>query len=504
MTRPSLDLHIDTLDDEGRGRATHDGTSVIVPGTAPGAHVRVHVVHRDRRGRLFGEVLERLAPGKGEREAPCHHASPTRGRCGGCPLMHLEEEAQRAFKRDLINDALAPLGQQIEDLQHLAPELGWRNRTTLLVFRTGSGTIRLGSRAPRTGEFARMRGCLVVHPALQRTADAIEDMLPGKWRGGDQHRSAQHDAASDDRDGIPAAGRPQWSPADASASPTSTSGQERSSNPGEDDTADPASRPHPLRHVSLRASMDGHVLVELVTRNRNTDIAELVTAVTALEDVAGVWTGFREADDNVLRSDETTPIVPPGLLSTTFDGRAYPLDPSTFFQLNTAVAEAMAGRLVTLLGTDPVSMAWDLYCGVGVLGHTLLQHAVTTAVVGADNVANAIDVALDVGSSLPGAARSRWLRANLDHGLPASLAQSAPPDIVILNPPRRGVASRLLEQVIAQRPTVIACMSCNPRTFARDARVLLDAGWALEHVEAWDMMPQTTHSELLGLFRRAA
>lgn len=507
----TITVDIAHLDEEARGCASFGDTTVHVPGTSPGTRADVRVQHVDRRGRIFAEVTTVHTAGPGLRQAPCHHAAPMRGPCGGCPLMHLDEAMQRAWKRDRTNAALAPLGVSVDALRTAGPALGWRNRTHLRVFRSASGALRLGSRARRTGDDAWMRGCLLVHPALQRTADAIEDLLrrgDAQVAGGGgaaprargrETRTAQGDARAQKGDARTAAA------GDARA-PGRDARDEAGARPAAGDSAGMA--PHgasadlPLRHVSLRCNAGGEVLVELVGHS-DFPPASMVQQVAALPGVVSVHGGKRDRPDNVLRSIESRHVAGSPELDASFLGRPLALGPATFAQLNTAVAEAMATRLVELVGADTgVDTAWDLYGGLGTLGHALLAAGAVRRVAGVEAVGEAVAIAMATGRGLPGGDASAWVEADLAAGVPEAVRAMGRPDLVVLNPPRRGMDAAAMKDVIASGAPRILSVSCDAGTFTHDAVLLQAAGWRLDHVEAWDMMPQTRHVELLGLFSR--
>lgn len=445
-----IELEIRAVDPLGRGLAQVGDATLMVPGAVPGARVRARVAHVGRRARVHLELESVLAEGQGGRAAPCHHAAPTRGRCGGCPLMHLEGEVQRATKRDALARALAPLGVSGVDLQSAGEALGWRNRTQLRVFRSSSGTVRLGSRAQRSGEMAWMRGCRIVLPSIRRVADALEDLLR------ERERSAP-------------------------------------------EPADPRESPGGLRFVGLRGNPQGEVLVELVAARAPERLAPLGRAVAAIPGVVSVWLGERASDDNVVHSERTSPMAGMGPLEMPFDGRMYPLSPQTFFQLNNAVAEEMVARAAALVAEGDHGVVWDLYCGVGVLGHAVLQRSSVERLVGVDAIGPSVRTAAVVGGALAARGGARWVEGDLGEGLPAALTEGPRPNVVLVNPPRRGLDAAVLEGLGAVRPERIVYMSCDPGTFARDVGRLRAAGYGLSGVEAWDMMPQTPHVELLGV-----
>jgi len=163
-----------------------------------------------------------------------------------------------------------------------------------------------------------------------------------------------------------------------------------------------------------------------------------------------------------------------------------PLGPSTFFQLNTAVAEAMYARAAAWC--EGASRVADLYAGIGGLGVTIAH--------GTGAVVHACEVhpgAIEAGSALAASVGVPWTGAVVDLEKGA-IALDAATDRIVVNPPRRGLSKRVIAAV-RERPGVpVLYMSCSPDTLARD---LAEIGRPVRRVEVWAMMPGTAHVEVL-------
>jgi len=438
--RITVDILGFSTDGLGMGRALVEDREVLVSHAAPGDRVTAVIEHVSPNQPIaWARAVMWLGRGPDHAKAPCHHAAPTRGACGGCPLMHLSPDAQRRAKLALLDGALSPLGVSLSSLRSASPTLAYRNRSNFVVERTRRGRVVLGSYAPRSHEVARMSGCPILRKPLPDVAERIALVLQTEgYPVGDEH------------DGV--------------------------------------------RYVGVRADAEGKVLVELILWRA--DVAwqqALAEAIGRLPEVVGVSVSQNVSRGNAIRVEAEQTVVGRSRLMETIAGLEVEVACGTFTQLNTSVATAMADWLVARVGSP--SLVWDLYCGVGVLGLAAIRGRQGARVFGVESVVEAVAEARMVAS------RAGLEATFLAHDLRAGLPPEVPsPDLIIANPPRRGLDPAVVDAVIAQPRATLFYMSCNPTSFATDAARLLRAGFVLAEVEAWDMLPQTAHIELMARF----
>jgi 23S rRNA (uracil1939-C5)-methyltransferase len=449
MSPPPGSLHellITDLDDEGRGVADLGGWRALVEGGATGDRVRARVEHVNRRQRVaFARAVAVLAPGPLHQRPPCHHAAPLRGRCGGCPLMHLRPEAQHALKRRALGAALAARGLEVEASWHPAPAaLGWRNRGHYIPFRNTENKVRSGSYAPRSHELAAMGGCLVVRPAVAAEAAALEALLEAQ--------------------GVPL---------------------------GE--------APEALRSFTLRSDPAGRVLVELVARAASPGwLGPLAAALMAREAVVGVSASVNEGEGNALRVGPSVWVAGQATVIEPLGDLEIALGAGSFSQLNPAVAASMAA--VAASWAPESGDVLDLYCGAGALGLRVARGRPEVRLWGAEVSAEAVALARE--NAARAGVEACFEALDLALPLPAAWPPREPA-LVLLNPPRRGLDEAVVGWLCAPaRRARLVYMSCSAASFARDAAALAGAGWRLEALEAHEMLPQTVHVELLATFTR--
>jgi 23S rRNA (uracil1939-C5)-methyltransferase len=174
-------------------------------------------------------------------------------------------------------------------------------------------------------------------------------------------------------------------------------------------------------------------------------------------------------------------------------GRAFRVSAGSFFQVNTRMAEAMVTHLLEVLPLSPEKTVLDLYCGAGlfsaffaprvaqVIGVEAAPSACEDFVVNLDEYENVSLYEGEAGMILP--------------------ALDACPDIVVVDPPRAGLEKPALDALLKLAPPVLAYVSCDPATLARDAKRLLAGGYRLEQITPFDLFPQTYHIESISIFR---
>lgn len=182
----------------------------------------------------------------------------------------------------------------------------------------------------------------------------------------------------------------------------------------------------------------------------------------------------------------------------------FQVKPQAFFQPNTMMAEKIYGQGLTLLREhfsreELAGMrAYDLYCGTGTIG-IVLSRAVQS-VVGVELNASAIESAKE-NATLNGVNNIEFFVGDVKKVL-SELETTHAADVIVVDPPRSGVEEKVVEQIVKAAPKAILYVSCNPATFARDAKLFVSHGYALTFVRAFDQFPQTAHIETVALLKK--
>jgi 23S rRNA (uracil1939-C5)-methyltransferase len=174
-------------------------------------------------------------------------------------------------------------------------------------------------------------------------------------------------------------------------------------------------------------------------------------------------------------------------------GRSFRVSPTTFFQVNFAVAEKMVEYLLEIL-PKPCGTVIDAYCGAGLFSAFLAPRC--TRLIGIEARGSACE---DFTANLDEFENVELYEDTAEHVLPALMLN---PDFVLVDPPRAGVSHSALDALIRMSPPLVAYVSCDPATLARDAKRFIEAGYKLESVRPFDMFPQTYHIESISVFMK--
>ena len=173
-------------------------------------------------------------------------------------------------------------------------------------------------------------------------------------------------------------------------------------------------------------------------------------------------------------------------------GRAFKVSAPSFFQVNTVMAEAMVQYLLDHLPIAQASTVLDIYCGVGLFSAFLAPKC--RRVIGIEASPSACaDFVLNL---------DEFENVELYEGLAEEVIPDleGKPEIVLVDPPRAGLEKNVVEGILNLKPQVIAYVSCDPSTLARDARRLIEGGYKLKQVAPFDLFPQTYHIESVSMF----
>ena len=435
-------FEIEGVDHEALGVARVDGVELKIPGTATGDKGIAREVHRSpHRPVAWCEVVKIISRGEAFRTPACPHAYPVNGRCGGCPAMHLTQAAAREMKLDLASRALSGSALDQEITWTESPlELGYRCRGQFVAASTKEG-ILLGSYAPRSHDVVSMAGC----PVLRRGID---------------------EAATVAAEELQASGVPVYP------------------------------RRGGLRHVTIRADREGRCLVDLVFFAAPSPATlDAAAALLGKGGIEGVSWSRNDDPGNAIRTAPSVLLAGKGTVIERVGEVDLEMNAETFSQLNSDTAGLMYERAARALeaGEGPL---WDLYCGVGGLGLTAARRS-GGPLFGAESLEGSVKLArLNANrASIEASFEKEDLGRRVPTGWPA-------PGRIAVNPPRRGLDAPVLECLATTPARTLAYMSCNPISFARDATSLLGSGWSLRELHAHDMLPNTTHTELLAVLRR--
>ena len=447
-----LTLRIERLSSDGSGVAhSADGEAVFVPGTAPGDEARVRIV-KDCGRYAFGILDELLTPSPDRIPVDC----PVAGPCGGCSLRHLDYAAELRAKQESVLDAFRRIGGlEVPVLDILpSPEVDrYRNKVQFPVGVDKNCVPCIGFYAGRTHRIVPCPDCKLQPSMLNEIGNAL--------------------CAFFARQGI----RPY----------------------------DEQSGKGLVRHIFLRrGAHSGQIMVCLVcTRAKLPHAEQLCTALRGqFPAISTILLNVNAKNTNVILGSENHILYGPGYIEDTLCGVPVRLGPLSFYQVNTLAAERLYGVAAQYAQLTPDDTLLDLYCGMGTIGLSMAEQC--RELIGVEIVPEAIESAkanaARMGEAV--AAKSRFFCADAGQAATQLAAEGLHPDIVMLDPPRKGCDEATLSAVVRMAPRRVVYVSCNPATAARDAAWLEKNGYHTEKVQPVDLFPRTKHCEAVLLLSK--
>ena len=439
---------IENLSSDGSGVAHVEGQAVFVPGAAPGDVIRCRIV-KALKSYAFGRIDAILAPGPGRVAPDCAVCTP----CGGCGLRHLSYATECEAKTGFVRDAFARLGGFDVSSFEFSPVLAltdhtahYRNKVQLPVGLDADGHVVTGFYAGRTHRIVPCPDCKLQPGVLNDIGNALCSFFAA-------HGIQPYDEESGK--GL-------------------------------------------VRHIFLRrGTHSGQIMVCLVcTRPKFPHSEELVAALREqFSDIASVLINVNAKKTNVILGEETISLYGPGYIEDTLCGVPVRLGPLSFYQVNTLAAERLYGIAAEYAQLEPSDVLLDLYCGMGTIGLSMADRC--RELIGVEIVPEAIDSAKANAARMGDAvaAKSRFFCADAGQAAARLAAEGLRPDVIMLDPPRKGCDETTLSAVVQMSPRRVVYVSCNPSTAARDAAWLEEHGYHAEKVQPVDLFPRTKHVE---------
>jgi 23S rRNA (uracil1939-C5)-methyltransferase len=237
--------------------------------------------------------------------------------------------------------------------------------------------------------------------------------------------------------------------------------------------------PNPnIERVSLRAGKDDDLMLVLESDSAESPELEIEAEIS----VAHVF------EENAVIIAGNDHIVIPVL------ERDFHVSAPSFFQINTAMARKMVEHLITWLPISPSTILLDVYCGVGLFSAFLAPKC--ERVIGIESSSSACE---DFAVNLDEFDNVELYEGLAEHVIPLLEAE---PDVVLVDPPRAGLDKHVVDGILKLNPQVIAYVSCDPSTLARDSKRIIEGGYILKQVTPFDLFPQTYHIESISLFKQ--
>ncbi len=439
-------IEITSMSSDGSGVGNIDGFTVFVPMTAAGdiaEIIIVKILSRYAIGRLM--TLTVSSPDRIEPFCPVFK------RCGGCHLQHIRYSAQLEAKRDFIESAFRRIGGFDDfvcgDMIGMDEPYRYRNKCIFPIGQDGNGEPAAGFYARRSHDIIPVKDCCVCSETSSAIKDAVMEYI--KENNVPVYNETAHTGL--------------------------------------------------IRRVFIRtAAATGHIMTVISVNGENIPKRErLIKKLRAVsENIVSVYININKARNNSVLGEKNKLIYGTSEIEDLLCGLRFKISPHSFYQVNPFMTEKLYDRALEYAQITENDTVLDIYCGIGTI--SLAAAASAKRVIGIEIVEQAVTDARRNAEN-NGVTNAEFFAESADTAVPRLIQNGMRPDIVILDPPRKGSDEKTLSAILKAEPKRIVYVSCNVSTLARDAAFLAEQGYYPIKCTGADMFPHTCHVETVVL-----
>ena len=424
---------------QGQGVAKIEGCAVFIPNAIAGETclVRIEKAQKTWAAGKITQILEK-SPHRVNRECPVAKL------CGGCDFWHMDYEEEARLKADRVRQALNRIGgETLEAVPILAaPDCkGYRNKAQYPVSsqksRVFAGFFKAG-----THQVVENDRCLILPEETDRVKKLVVDYV-------NHYRITAYDE---------------------------TTGKGL------------------LRHIYVRrGAVSGQVLVCLVINGRKLPHPEtLIEKLKAVPGFTSLVLSVNTKPGNTVLGDDYITLYGPGYIEDTLCGLQFRLSSRSFYQVNHHQAQRLYEAAIAQAQITKKDLVLDLYCGVGTI--TLAMAKAAGKVIGVEVVEQAVLDARE-NAARNGIENAEFFCADAGKAALELEEKGVTPDVVVVDPPRKGLNADAIEAMARMQPKRIVYVSCDPATLARDVALLKEKGYQVTSAQAADLFPRCAHVE---------
>lgn len=448
--KKNQELEVDIIDltHQGMGVAKIDGFPIFIENTLPQEKAEIQIIKVGKKFAI-GKCLEL----KEESPYRQHIDNEDLLRTGIAPLSHLRYDQQLLFKQDQVENVIRKVAKMPEI--EVKPTLGmehpdtYRNKAQIPVQKI-HGQLTTGFYHKNSHQLIPIDDFMIQDQAIDQAIGIIRDIL--QFYKVKAYNEQAHQGF--------------------------------------------------LRHIIIRRGFHSHeMMVVLVTRKekffKGQEIAQKIHE--ELPEVVSVIQNINEKQTNVILDDREKVLYGQSYLTDQLLGKNFQISARSFYQINTEQAEVLYQKAFELAALKPTDIVIDAYSGIGTIGLSIADQV--EHVYGMEVVEQAVSDAKE-NAKLNHIENTTYLPGKAEKILPQWQKEDIQPDVIFVDPPRKGLDESFIEAACAMTPEKIVYISCNPATMARDLVTFAANGYRTKTVQPVDLFPQTTHVETVVLMSR--
>jgi len=441
-------IKIESVTAKGFGVGNIGGFVFFVEGALPGDTVKIHVL-KAKKSYGFGKIIEMLEPSPHRIDSAC----PVFDRCGGCQWQNCEYSAQLESKKKIVVDVLERIGgvknPPVLDVLGMKNPTNYRNKAVFpVVPYDNKDGFAIGMFSARSHRIVEVENCNIQHPAHVQVLKVVKKYM--RRNNISAYNETTHKGL--------------------------------------------------MRFVMIRTSLaTKEVMVVLVVNGNGLPLENRLAEDLTAIGVTTVVVSRHTAKNNLVLGEQFRVVTGSGFIKERIGHVTYQISAPSFFQINpvqTRVLYEIAVRQAELKGKVVI----DAHVGAG--GVSLYGAGLAKKTLGVDVVQEAISDGQN-NAEINGIKNLEFICGKAEDILPPLLeAGEDIPDVMFLDPPRKGCDVELLNAIIKTRIKRVVYISCDPATLARDVKILSDGGYELKEAQPVDMFPHTGKVEVSCLLCR--
>ena len=440
---------VDIIDNgfEGEGIAKIDGFTIFIPNCIKGENVKVLIV-KVLKSHAFGKVLEIIKSSEYRKASDCE----TYKRCGGCDLRHIKYEETLRMKQNAVQSLVNKTLKnkiEVEETVGMENPYFYRNKAQYPVGLDKEGNPVIGVFANRTHEIIPIKECLIQNNESQELARFVLEFIK-------ENKISVYDENT--RKGL-------------------------------------------VRHIVTKVGLKSNevMLVIVINGKEIPKEDELVKEVLEkFPNVKSIVKNVNIKNTNVIMGKENINLYGNGYIKDVLGDYVFKISPLSFYQVNPVQAEKLYNIGVEEANISKDDIVFDLYCGIGTISLFMAKYA--KKVYGIEIVEEAIEDAKE-NAKINKVANTEFIAGDVELVLDDLINnKKIIPDVIMIDPPRKGLDNKSIENILKVSPKKMVYISCNPATLVRDL-AKLEEKYEVRMIRPVDMFPFSKHVESVSVLK---
>lgn len=438
---------VDIIDNgfEGEGIAKIDGLTVFVPGSIKGEKCEILIV-KVLASHAYGKIVNIIKKSENRKESDC----ATYKRCGGCSLRHMTYEHTLKLKRQVVQNLVNKgLKEKVEVLETIGMEnpYNYRNKAQYPVGLNSDGQPEVGVFAQRTHTIIPIQTCLIQTEISQKIAKTIIDFVKEK------NIQVYNE---ENQKGL-------------------------------------------LRHIVIKVGKyTNQVMCILVLNDSKFDQEQELVKLLCEKypEIKTIVKNINNKNTNVILGKENINLYGNGYIEDKLGEYIFKISPMSFYQVNPVQAEILYTTAINQANLDKNDILFDLYCGIGTIG--IFASKYVNKVYGIEIVPQAIEDAKE-NAKINDVKNIEFICGDVEVAFDELInKEKIVPSAIIVDPPRKGLDNKTVENIAKIQPAKLVYISCNPATMVRDLAKLEDI-YNIKTIQPVDMFPWTNGVESITI-----